>query len=117
MSAPDTNTRKESERHRGPLTGMFAVVLFAVVMFAILGFWAFGRGNNPEGGAGIDDRTGGDSGDDTTAIAEEVAPLVQPEELTGADPSSNEQPDTLPTETQVSTPPGAAPQPEVSADD
>jgi hypothetical protein len=117
MSAPDTNTRKESERHRGPLTGMFAMVLFALTMLAILTFWISGRGNNPDAAAGIDDRTGGDSGDDTTAIAEEVAPTVQPEELTGADPSSNEQPDTLPTETQVSTPQGEEPQAEVSADD
>lgn len=117
MSAPDTNTRKESERHRGPLTGMFAMVLFALVMLAILAFWVAGRGNNPEGGAGIDDRTGGDSGDDTTAVAEEAAPLVQPEEVTGADPSSNEAPDANPSDTQVSTPAGEEPQAEVSADD
>ena len=117
MSAPDTNTRKESERHRGPLTGMFAMVLFALVLLGLLTFWVSGRGNNPEGGAGIDDRTGGASGDSTTAVSEEAAPLVQPEEVTGADPSSNEAPDASPTDTQVSTPPGAEPQAEVSADD
>ncbi len=109
MSAPDTNTRKESERHRGPLTGMFAVVLFALVLLAILTFWVSGRGGDPEGAAS--------SGDSTTAVSEEAAPLVQPEEVTGADPSANEAPDANPSDTQVSTPAGEEPQAEVSADD
>lgn len=117
MSAPDTNTRKESERHRGPLTGMFAVVLFALVMLAILAFWVAGRGNTPESATGVDGRTGGATGDSTVIVSEEAPPLVQPEEVTGADASSNEASDAVPSETQVSTPPGEDPQAEVSADD
>jgi len=51
MSAPNTNLDKQENQHRGPLRGMFAVVLFALVMLAILAFWAFGRGGTPEGAA------------------------------------------------------------------
>jgi len=51
MSAPNTNLDKQENQHRGPLRGMFAVVLFALVLLAILGFWAFGRGGSPEGAA------------------------------------------------------------------
>ncbi|TNC73839.1 hypothetical protein [Rubellimicrobium roseum] len=51
MSAPKTNIDKQTRRHRGPLQGMFAVVLFALVLLAILGFWAFGRGGDPQGAA------------------------------------------------------------------
>ncbi len=51
MSANRTDLDEETKRHRGPLRGMFAVVLFALVMLAILGFWAFNRGGTPEGAA------------------------------------------------------------------
>ena len=44
MSAPDGDLERQTKNHRGPLRGMFAVVLFALVMLAILAFWAFGRG-------------------------------------------------------------------------
>ena len=49
MSAPDGDLERQAKHHRGPLRGMFAVVLFALVLLAILGFWAFGRGGAPEG--------------------------------------------------------------------
>ena len=51
MSAPHTDLDKQAERNRGPLRGMFAVVLFALVLLAILAFWAFGRGGDPQGAA------------------------------------------------------------------
>ena len=49
MSAPDGDLEKQSKHHRGPLNGMFAVVLFIIVLFGALAFWAFGRGGDPEG--------------------------------------------------------------------
>jgi hypothetical protein len=97
MSAPDTNTRKEAQRHRGPLNGMFAVVLFALVMLAILGFWAFGRGGTPEGAAtqtevttGDTEATGGNdavSANDTSAEESGAAATTQ-----AADPAAVEVP-------------------------
>ena len=50
MSAPQTNIDKQARRHRGPLTGMFAVVLFALILLGALALWAF-RGGAPEGAA------------------------------------------------------------------
>ncbi len=49
MSAPDGDLERQTKHHRGPLRGMFAVVLFALVLLAILAFWAFGRGGDPQG--------------------------------------------------------------------
>jgi hypothetical protein len=49
MSAPDGDLERQAKHHRGPLRGMFAVVLFALVLLAILGFWISGRGGDPEG--------------------------------------------------------------------
>lgn len=72
MSAPHTDLEKQARRHRGPLQGMFAVVLFALVLLAILGFWAFGRGGDPDG-AEVQVQTGtgvveeGGAGDAVTA--------------------------------------------------
>lgn len=67
MSAPHTDIDKQAERHRGPLRGMFAVVLFALVLLVVLLFWAFGRGGDPEGaqtqvqtGTGGTEERGGD---------------------------------------------------------
>ena len=116
MSAPDTTTRKESERHRGPLRGMFAVVLFALVLLAGLMFFVAGRGGTPEGPR-VNGATGESTTDDTAAAADESAPLVQPEQVTGADASSNEAADTNPTDSNVSTAPGEAASPDASADD
>lgn len=42
MSAPDRDLEQQTKRHRGPLRGMFAVVLFALVLLALLGFWVAG---------------------------------------------------------------------------
>lgn len=116
MSAPDTNTQKQADKHRGPLTGMFAVVLFALVLLGITIFWIAGRGGTPEGSR-VSGATGESTTEDTTAVADDAAPLVQPEQVTGADASANEAPDTNPSESQVSTPPGEEPSPDVSADD
>jgi hypothetical protein len=52
MSAPDGDLEKQSRHHRGPLNGMFAVVLFALVLLGALGIWAFGRGGDPGSVAG-----------------------------------------------------------------
>jgi len=117
MSAPDTNTRKQARRHRGPLNGMFAAVLFALVLLAGLVFWISSRGNNPEAGAQIDGRTGESSVEDTTGVSNAAAPLVQPEQTTGADASAGEAADTDPSDSQVSTPIGEEPMPSASADD
>ena len=117
MSAPDTNTSKQAQKHRGPLNGMFAVVLFALVLLALLAFWISGRGNDPEGAARIDGATGESTTEDTTAVSSDAAPLVQPEETTGADASVGEAADTNPSDSQVSTPQGEEPAPAASADD
>lgn len=101
MSAPKTNLDKQADRHRGPLRGMLGVVLFALVLLAGLGLWVASRGNTPETGVSVDGRTGGiDSGDG-------LAPLVQPQETTGADASVGEMPDTNPSESQTSLPLGS----------
>ena len=49
MSAPDSDLERQAKRHRGPLRGMFAVVLFALVLLAILAIWVVMRGGTPEG--------------------------------------------------------------------
>jgi hypothetical protein len=49
MSAPNTNIDKQARRHRGPLKGMFAVVLFALLLLVGLLFYVFGGGSNPQG--------------------------------------------------------------------
>lgn len=116
MSAPDTNTQKQAEKHRGPLTGMFAVILFALVLLAITVFFVVGRGGTPEGPR-VSGATGESTAEDTTAVAGDAAPLVQPEEVTGADASANEAPDANPTDTNVSTAPGEQPSAGASADD
>lgn len=104
MSAPDTNTEKQARRHRGPLTGMLGVVLFALVLLAGLAVWVASRGNTPEPGGSVDGRTGAVGTGDA-----DIAPLVQPQETTGADASVGEMPDANPAETQTSTPPGGEP--------
>lgn len=49
MSAPDGDLERQTRHHRGPLRGMFAVVIWALVLLVILGFWVVGRGGDPEG--------------------------------------------------------------------
>lgn len=128
MSAPDTNTQKQAERHRGPLTGMLGVVLFAVVLLVGLVIFLASRGGTPEAAAQVDGRTGESSaesgagnaaagGGSTDAVANEAAPVVAPEETTGADASANEPADANPTDSQVSTPAGEEPAAAPSADD
>lgn len=47
MSAPETNVKKQEERHRGPLVGMRMVVIFALVLAAVVAVFIFARGNEP----------------------------------------------------------------------
>ena len=47
MSSPDTNTKKDAKRHKGPLLGLVGVVLFAVVLLGILSIYVVNRGNEP----------------------------------------------------------------------
>lgn len=49
MSAPNTNIDKQARRHRGPLTGMFAVVLFALLLLIGLLFYVFSGSSGPQG--------------------------------------------------------------------
>lgn len=93
MSAPHTDLEKQERQHRGPLRGMFAVVLFALVMLVILGFWAFNRGGTPEGAATQTEVTTGETeatgaGDAITAndSAEEEADAAAANQE--ADPSA-----------------------------
>lgn len=121
MSAPDGDLERQAKHHRGPLRGMFAVVLFAVVLLAILLFWAFGRGGDPEG-AQTQVRTGigeveGASGDAVSAndnAAEEAqsgpveedpsAVTVPAETVTAPETGAGNPPDTDPGESQAAEP-------------
>lgn len=99
MSAPNTDLEKQAKRHRGPLRGMFAVVLFALVLLALLAFWAFGRGGDPEGAEVQIEATTGDvvvtddASDGITAndVAEEEADSAAATEPAG-DPNAVEVP-------------------------
>lgn len=89
MSAPHTDLDKQAKRHRGPLRGMFAVVLFALVLLAILGFWAFGRGGDPQGAAtqvqsGVGVEAAGEEGDISANTVAGDEPLGEG----GADPTA-----------------------------
>lgn len=116
MSAPNTNLEKQADRHRGPLRGMLGVVLFALVLLAGLAIWAFSTGGTPESQGTVDGRTGATE-EASETVEDDAAPLVQPEQVTGADASAGEEPDTNPTETQTSTPPGGEGTTAPAADD
>ena len=59
MSAPDTNTEKQQDRHRAPLGGMALAVIFAVVLLIGLVMFLILGGDDPEGAdTQIDGRTG-----------------------------------------------------------
>mgnify|MGYP006924590682 CR=1 FL=1 len=47
MSAPDTNTEKQVEKHKTPLMGMLGVAIFAGVLLLALAFWISATGNEP----------------------------------------------------------------------
>ena len=97
MSAPDGDLNRQAKHHRGPLRGMFAVVLFALVMLAILAFWAFGRGGTPQGaetqvqtGTGVIEEV-----EDDEAVSANVTVEEREEEAataTEADPTAVEVP-------------------------
>lgn len=96
MSAPHTDLEKQARRHRGPLNGMFAVVLFALVMLGILGFWAFGRGGAPEG-ADVQVQTGVaeevvEAEDDAAVSANNLVEEEREVGATEADPTAVEVP-------------------------
>lgn len=48
MSAPDTNVKKQAEKHKTPLSGMALVVVFAGVLLLIFLAWLAYNGNEPE---------------------------------------------------------------------
>jgi hypothetical protein len=123
MSAPDGDLERQAKHHRGPLRGMFAVVLFALVLLAILAFWAFGRGGDPEGAeVQVQEGTGtaeqGEAHDAITAndMAEEEqgagaegvedpsAVTVAPETVTNPQVGTGAPPDTEPGESQSAEP-------------
>lgn len=88
MSAPQTDIDKQTRRHRGPLQGMFAMVLFALVLLVFLGFWAFGRGGDPEGaevrvqsGLGVEEEVdeGGVSANNRVEEEREPGVVVEPD--------------------------------------
>lgn len=120
MSAPNTNLEKQARRHRGPLRGMFAVVLFALVLLVILAFWAFGRGGVPQG-ADVQIQTGlGEVVEDDDAVSannyveeerdaavvveDPTAVTVAPETVTAPDVGAGVPPDTDPGESQAAEP-------------
>ncbi|MBP1804581.1 hypothetical protein [Rubellimicrobium aerolatum] len=124
MSAPNTNIDKQAHRHRGPLRGMFAVVLFALILLGLLAFWAFGRGGDPEGAAAqVNDATGavepaaadtaGPSANDfaeddanagTAPAADPTAVTVAPETVVAPDSGAGNPADTDPGESQAAEP-------------
>jgi len=123
MSANRTDLDEETKRHRGPLRGMFAVVLFALVMLAILAFWAFGRGGDPSGdgqaqGAEAEavnsgsndaitanDRSSEEAGaTGGTTEADPSAVTVPAETVTAPDVGAGTPPDTDPGESQAAEP-------------
>ncbi len=72
MSAPDGDLERQTKHHRGPLRGMFAMVLWSLVLLAFLAFWAFGRGGDPQGAEtqiqeGTGEAEGGQANDAITA--------------------------------------------------
>jgi hypothetical protein len=123
MSAPDGDLERQAKHHRGPLRGMFAVVLFALVLLAILGFWAFGRGGDPQGAAtqvqeGTGEVESGEANDAITAndmadeeqgagtggAADPSAVTVAPETVTAPQVGTGSPPDTDPGESQSAEP-------------
>lgn len=59
MSAPDTNTEKQEDRHKAPLGGMALAVIFAGVLLIGLVIFLIVGGNTPEGAdVQVDGRTG-----------------------------------------------------------
>lgn len=124
MSAPDRDLETQTRRHRGPLRGMFAVVLFALVLLAILGFWAFGRGGTPQGAetqiqTGIGEVESGEVRDGVSAnnlpdeeevgagtevVADPTAVTVPAETVTVVDTGAGNPADTEPGESQSAEP-------------
>ncbi len=47
MSAPDTDVKKQEERHKAPLLGMGGAVLWSGVLLVALIIWVTMQGNDP----------------------------------------------------------------------
>jgi hypothetical protein len=116
MSAPDGDLERQARHHRGPLRGMFAVVLFALVLLAILGFWAFGRGGDPEGAdsqvqSGLGTEAEADpvsandfAAEEAGAEPSDAAVTVEPEAQLPSETPADAPADTDPGESQQATP-------------
>lgn len=116
MSAPDGDLERQARHHRGPLRGMFAVVLFALVLLAILLFVVFNRGGAPEGaetqvesGLGTEGAADPVSANDSAAeetVAEpaDAAVQVEPEAQLPSETPADAPADTDPGESQQAVP-------------
>lgn len=59
MSASETNVKKQTKRHKGPLIGMIAVLVFALGLFVWWLMYEAAEGTPPQGAdVSIDGRTG-----------------------------------------------------------
>ncbi len=59
MSAPDTNTKKQAERHKPALLGMGSAILFALLLLLGLIVFLFATGGAPDNEQPqVDGRTG-----------------------------------------------------------
>lgn len=47
MSAPDTNVKKQADKHKAPLMGMGGVVIFGSILLLGLLIWVVANGNTP----------------------------------------------------------------------
>ena len=79
MTAPDTNTKKQAKRHRGPLIGMAAGVGVALVLL----IWMFGRtvSDSPETRqdppASVDETVGVPAEGDVSGPSDTGAPQLE----------------------------------------
>ena len=59
MSAPDTNVKKQEEKHKPALLGIKGAIAFAALLLALFVGWVIVNGQSPDGSeTRIDGRTG-----------------------------------------------------------